>query len=209
MSVFSRQLRQRCPARVVARESAELDIKLTIDPAIGKDGFRIANADSGITVAGQNERGVLYGLGKLLRTSRHSEAGFEPGSWRGESVPEKPVRGIYFATHFHNYYHVAPVEEIQRYVEDLALWGFNELLIWYDMHHFDGFDDPEAVAFRARLRAMLLAARRIGLEVSLLVIGNDAYGNSSADIRATPGGGRGGYYPCAVCLSKPEGWRIF
>ncbi len=208
VSVFSRQLRQRCPAKVVTREPAELNVTTMIDPAIGKEGFRISDhADGGIAVAGQNELGVLYGLGKLLRTSRYSAAGFEPGGWRGESVPEKPIRGIYFATHFHNFYHLAPVEEIRNYVEDLALWGFNELLVWYDMHHFNGFDDPEAAAFRARLRAALLAARRMGMEVSLLVIGNEAYGNSPAEIRATPGGGRGGYYPCAVCPSKPEGMR--
>ncbi len=101
-------------------------------------------------MAGQNELGVLYGLGKLLRTSRYSEDGFTAGSWRGESVPEKRVRGIYFATHFHNFYHDAPVEKIQSYVEDLALWGLNELLVWYDMHHFNGADDPGAVAFRAQ-----------------------------------------------------------
>ncbi len=207
-AVFARQVAQRCGATVVTEGAAPLTVALAIDPAIGTEGFRISDRDAGtIEVAGQSELGVLYGLGKLLRISRYSQTGFTPGGWRGESVPEKPRRGIYFATHFHNFYHVAPVEEIRHYVEELALWGYNELLVWYDMHHFNGFDDPEAVAFRARLRAALLAARRMGMEVSLLVIGNEAYGNSPAEIRATPGGGRGGYYPCAVCPSKPEGMR--
>jgi hypothetical protein len=184
-----------------------LTVALTLDPAIGSEGFRISGRGGGIEVAGQNELGVLYGLGKLLRTSRYSQEGFTPGSWRGQSVPQKPIRGIYFATHFHNYYHDAPVEEIERYVEDLALWGLNELVMWYDMHHFDGADDPKAVAFRARLHAIGLAAKRIGMDVSLVVVGNEAYGNSPAELRAAPGGGRGGYYPCAVCPSKPEGMR--
>jgi len=49
------------------------------------------------------------------------------------------------------------------------------------------------------------AAKRIGMDVSLLVIGNEAYANSPAALRAKPGGGRGGYYPCAICPSKPAG----
>ncbi|MFT5125571.1 MAG: hypothetical protein ACI9TH_000580 [Kiritimatiellia bacterium] len=207
VQVFTRQVQSRCGAKVVMRGEAALTVALSIDPAIGKDGFRIRDrTGGGIDVVGQNERGVLYGLGKLLRTSRYSEDGFAAGKWRGESVPDKPVRGIYFATHFHNFYHVAPVEKIERYVEDLGLWGYNELLVWYDMHHFGEADDPEAVAFRARLRAILLAAKRVGMDVSILVIGNEGYSSSPAEIRATKGG-RGATYECSVCPSKPEGMR--
>ena len=208
VSVFARQVQQRCGAEVIIQGNAPLTVSIKIDSSIGKEGFRITEHHSGgIEVAGHNELGVLYGLGKLLRTSRYSEGGFVPGSWRGESIPEKPVRGIYFATHFHNFYHDAPVEKIQRYVEDLALWGLNALHVWYDMHHFNGFDDPEAVAFRARLRAILLAAKRIGMDVSLLTVGNEAYGNSPEEIRAAPGGGRGAIFASDVCPSKPEGMQ--
>ena len=65
------------------------------------------------------------------------------GTTRADSRPAhgaarpaaEAVRGIYFATHFHNFYHDAPLEEVQRYVEDLGLWGFNVLAVWYDMRH--------------------------------------------------------------------------
>ncbi|MCP4211914.1 MAG: hypothetical protein GY764_10615 [Halieaceae bacterium] len=206
VSVFARQVEERCSAKVTTQGDAPLTVTLAVDPKIGKEGFRISDRDDGgIEVVGQNERGVIYGLGKLLRTSRYSKDGFAAGKWRGESVPKKPIRGIYFATHFHNYYHDAPVEEIERYVEELALWGFNELLVWYDMHHFNGADDPAAVTFQARLRAILLAAKRVGMDVSLVLPANEAYGNSPAELRRTPGAGRGGDYPCAVCPSKPAG----
>jgi len=126
VSVFARQVEKRCPARVTTQGKAPLTVALTVDPAIGKEGFRLRDrAGGGIEVVGQNELGVLYELGKLLRTSRYSKNGFAPGSWRGESTPQKPIRGIYFATHFHNYYHDAPIEEIQHYVEELALWGYS------------------------------------------------------------------------------------
>ena len=41
------------------------------------------------------------------------------------------MRGIYLATHFNNYYEAAALEELERYVEDLSLWGFNLLALSY------------------------------------------------------------------------------
>ena len=203
VSVFARQVEKRCSARVTTHGEAPLTVALTIDPAIGREGFQIRDrAGGGIEVVVQNELGVLYGLGKLLRTSRYSREGFAPGAWRGESVPQKPIRGIYFATHFHNYYHDSPVENVERYVEELALWGFNTLLIWYDMHHFDGFDDPKAVAFRERIYTICNAAKHIGLDIGLIVIANEAYNNSPADLRVGADVHRGGWYDCAVCPAK-------
>jgi hypothetical protein len=208
VNVFVRQVQEHCEAKVITTDDSPHAIELALAPGIGAEGFRIeVRPGGGVRIVGNDERGLLYGTGKFLRTSRYDQGGFTPGTGRGTSVPQKPVRGIYFATHFHNYYHEAPVEEIGRYVEDLALWGFNELVIWYDAHHFNGVEDPKAVEFRKRLHAILAAAKRIGMDVSLLVIGNEAYGNSPAELRATPGAGRGGYYPCAVCPSKPEGMK--
>ena len=206
--VFTRQVAGRCDAKVVTEGDAPLVVEFAIDDAIGPEGFRIEDRPGGgVRVVGNGDRGLVAGIGKFLRTSRYDRGGFTPGAWRGTSVPQKLIRGIYFATHFHNFYHDAPPEKVAAYVDDLALWGFNELSVWYDMHHFEGFDDPEAVAFRDRLREILLTAKRIGMDVSLAVVGNAAYGNSPATLRATPGASRGGYYPCAVCPSKPEGMR--
>jgi hypothetical protein len=206
--VLERQINQRCDTRVSQTDEAALTVELVLDPGIGAEGFRIEDRRAGgVRIVGNDERGLVAGVGKFLRTSRYDKGGFTAGTWRGTSVPTRQARGIYFATHFHNYYHEAPVEEIGRYVEDLALWGLNELVIWYDAHHFNGFDDPKAAEFRKRLHTIMSAAKRIGMDVSLLVIGNEAYGNSPATIRAAPGGGRGGYYPCAVCPSNPEGMK--
>ena len=206
--VVARQIQQRCEAKVVRDGKAPLTMELAVAPGIGLEGYRIEDRPGGgVRIVGNDERGVLYGAGKFLRRSRYDQGGFTLGAWRGTSVPTRQARGIYFATHFHNFYHEAPVPEIEKYVEDLALWGLNELVVWYDAHHFNGVDDPEAVKFRTRLHAIMEAAKRIGMDVSILVIGNEAYANSPTSLRATPGGGRGGYYPCAVCPSKPEGMK--
>ncbi len=204
--VFARQVAQRCSANVITSGAAPLVVDLALTPGIGTEAFRIDDRPGGgVRISGNDDRALLYGVGKFLRTSRYDLGGFSAGSWRGASAPQKPVRGIYFATHFHNYYHEAPVEEIQRYVEDLGLWGYNALLVWYDMHHFDGFDDPAAVAFRARLHAICEAARRVGLDVGFGVIANEAHGDSPVTLRADPSGKRGGWYDCVVCPSQPGG----
>ena len=127
--VLARQVAQRCDARVVTDGEAPLQVELAIAPGIGTEGFRIEDRPGGgVKILGNDARGLLYGVGKLLRTSRYDRGGFNAGAWRGTSIPEKPVRGIYFATHFHNFYHDAPVDEVQRYVEDVGLWGLNTLI---------------------------------------------------------------------------------
>ena len=204
--VFQRQVQQRCQAKIVTSGDSPLKVELAIEAGIGAEGFAIADGlVGGVRIVGNDERGLLYGVGKFLRTSRYEKDGFVPGLWRGTSVPQGPVRGIYLATHFHNFYHDAPVEEVQRYVEDLGLWGYNAIVVWYDMHHFDGVDDPKAVAFRDHLHAILAAARRVGVDVGFTVIANEAYNGSPVMLRADPSAQRGGWYDCAVCPNKPGG----
>ena len=124
--VFMRQVAQRCGAKTITSGDAPVRVELAIQPGIGTEGFRIADAaDGSIRIVGNDELGLLYGVGKLLCTSRYDQGGWTPGSWRGTSVPVCPIRGMYFATHFNNFYEAAPAEEVERYVEDLGLWGLN------------------------------------------------------------------------------------
>jgi len=205
--VFARQIQQRCEAKVVMGGKAPLTVEFAVVKGIGAEGYRIEDRrGGGVRIVGNDERGLLYGVGKFLRTSRYDQGGFTAGDWRGISVPQKPIRGIYFATHFNNFYHDAPVEEVQRYVEDLALWGFNVIAVWYDMRYAgNGYDDPAAVTFRARLHAIGESAKRLGLDVALIMMANESYQNSPAALRADTHGMRGAVYPWNICPSKPEG----
>lgn len=205
-ALFARQIQQRCSAKVAADCDAALTVELTIERGIGAEGFTIADGEDGtIRIMGNDERGVLYGVGKFLRTSRYGRGGFTAGTWRGTSAPEKPVRGIYLATHFHNFYQVAPITEVRQYVEDVALWGYNVLLVWYPMHIFSGFNDPAAVEYRKRLRAILQAAHAIGLDVAWGALGNEGYRDSPAAIRAVKCAGKGAQFACDICPSQPGG----
>ena len=205
-SVFTRRVEERCDAKVSLSGKAEMKVELLIEAGIGAEGYRITDGKKGsIRIIGNDQRGVLYGVGKFLRTSTYTKDGFTAGKWRGTSVPEKPVRGIYFATHFYNYYQTAPVEEVERYIEDIALWGVNSLMVWYDMHHFKGASDPEAVKLRYRLQRIMLTAKKLDVGVGFIVIGNEGFANSPEELRAVPGGSRGGEYPGVICPNKPGG----
>jgi hypothetical protein len=199
--VLARQVERRCDARVVAQGEAPLAVELAIEPGIGAEGYKIADGTTGtVRIIGNDDRGLLYGVGKFLHTSTYGSQGFTLGSWRGVSVPKMPVRGIYLATHFQNYYQVAPIEEVARYVEDLSLWGVNSFLVWFGMEEFNGIDDPKAQAMLVRLRALLKTAKDLGLNASLGCVANDGYKNSPQDLRAT-------MVPCnlgvELCPSKP------
>jgi hypothetical protein len=194
------QLLQRTGARPVGGAA---DIILDIQAGIGEEGYRIAGDAGGpVCITGNDERGLLYGIGKFLRSP----------SWRGTSVPQRPVRGMYFATHFHNWYHVAPLQDVVRYVEELALWGCNALVVWFDMHHYRGLQDPDAQKMVERLHAILAAAQRVGIRPGLLVLANEAYSTTPMELRATNAKDQngyfaspGGFYGSEICPNAPGG----
>ena len=194
VSLLSRHLTERGGVRITDADEAELTIQLAYDEAIGAEGYSIDDTPHGaIRISGHDPRGLLYGIGKFLHTSEYDEGAFAPTRWRGTSRPTRAFRGIYFASHFYNFYHQAPLEEIARYLEDLALWGYNGVTVWFDMHHYQGMDDPAAQDMLVRLRGILTVAREIGLWGGLMVLGNEAYAGSPPAMRADWRTGQHGY----------------
>lgn len=183
--VFARQVQSRCNATVITEGTAPLTVELVIESGISNEGYQITDDSSTIRIRGNDNRGLLYGVGKFLHTSIYTSAGFNAGAWRGVSVPKMPYRGMYFATHFQNYYQVAPIEEVRQYVEDVSLWGTNNFLVWFGMEEFNGINDPKAQAMLDRLRALLKTAKDLGLDVGIGGVGNDGYRNSPSELRAT------------------------
>jgi hypothetical protein len=189
---------------------ASCSVELGLQKGIGREAFRIEDMAGGVRILGSDDRGLLYGVGKFLRSSTYQQGSLTLGKWRGTSVPEKPFRGIYFATHFFNFYHQAPIEEVQRYVEDLGLWGYNTVMVWFDMHHFDGIEDPAAQAMLERLNAIFRTAKNVGLDTCIGMPANEAYRNSPVAMRADWTAGHDGYtreleahYHLELCPNKP------
>lgn len=166
-SILVSRIQERSNARFV-NNAAELQIILKIKQGIGSEGFSITDTPSGaVEIIGNEERGLLYGVGKFLRTSSYDN-GFVVSAWRGTSVPQCPVRGIYFAVHFNNFYEAAPAGKVERYLEDLALWGMNSIVFHFPPQQFNGFDDPAAKKNIEKIHDLMLTAKRLGIKVGLI-----------------------------------------
>ncbi len=161
-AILKDRIQQRCSARVI-EVGSEARVILTVDSGLPGEAFRIEQAGAAVRVAGGSPRGLLYGVGKFLRTSRY-DGSFQPSPWRGVSKPHGSLRGMYFATHFHNWYHQASPAEVTRYMEDLALWGVNAFKVILPMINLQGWDDPQAEPAMAMVRQYAKTARSLGIQ---------------------------------------------
>ena len=207
--VFARQVSQRCDAKMTSTGSAPQRVILAIEPSLGSEGFKIIDdSKDGVRIIGNDERGLLYGVGKFLHSSRYDQGGFTPGDWRGTSVPQGSFRAIYAATHFMNFYEAAPAQEVQSYVEDLGLWGANVVIVHFPTWNFEGFDDPAARRNLEQLHCILQAAKAIGLQVGLVQTPTAGFTTAPKEIRAIPVPddlGRRGHFGVNCCPSNPAG----
>jgi hypothetical protein len=209
VATFAARVEQRCGAKVVTSGKAPLTIRLRLRPGIGAEGYTITGTGQGaITISSSDEHGLLYGLGRLLHTSRYSAAGFSPGEWRSESVPASPVRAMYLACHFNNFYEAAPIEELEAYVEDLSLWGVNTIGLNFPQWQYDSFDDPAARRNLDRIRLVMKRAKRAGLRIGLLAAENQGFRSAPKEVQSEPypdDWHRRGTLGTNVCPSKPAG----
>lgn len=195
---------RRWPVPEFVSDPGSADLELALAAGIAPEGFRIeGGADERIRIVAGDERGLFYGMGKFLRRSGMEHGEFKPCPWRGLSDPRLSMRGMYFATHFHNFYQEAPVEEVELYIEDLALLGLNALTVWFDMHHFTGIDDPRAAAMLARLTVLLKKARAVGMKAGIGMLANEGYSTTPADLRAVKTGRA--HYGVEVCVATSKG----
>jgi hypothetical protein len=207
--VFSRQVSQRCGARISSAGNAPLRVIMAIEPSLGSEGFKITDdRKGGVRIIGNDERGLLYGVGKFLHRSRYVQGGFTPGNWRGTALPQGTFRGIYAATHFMNFYEAAPAQEVQSYVEDLGLWGASVVIVSFPTWTFQGFDDSAARRNLGQLRRIFQAAKAIGLQVGLVQCPNQGFAAAPREIRAIPVPDdfrRRGHFGVNCCPSNPAG----
>lgn len=205
--ILKDRMQSRCPVEVVESQTGA-QIILALDESLPTEAFSIKSTETGVRIAGGSPLGVLYGIGKFLRTSQFAGQ-FILSRWRGTSVPHCPLRGMYFASHFHNWYQVAPETEITRYVEDLALWGVNTIMVCFPFINLSGWDDAEAPAAVEMVCKYARIIKDLGLRYCIGV-NNTLFRDAPKHLRAVrlpdPTGRRGNSgYP--ICPSDWEGHR--
>jgi hypothetical protein len=209
--VFARQVSQRCAATVAGTGPAPLRVTLALEAGRTPESFEIAaDGKRDVHITASDERGLLYGVGKFLRGSRYDQGGFTPSAWRGSSAPQAPFRGIDAATHFMNFYEAAPLPEVQRYIEDLGLWGANVVFVGFPFWTFKGFDDPAGRRTLEQMRGILKAGKAAGLQVGLQQCPTAGFSTAPKEIRVVPVPddlGRRGHFGDNCCPSNPAGHK--
>ena len=206
-NIFRRIIQERSNVTFLPKRDDSLIIKLSIVGKLKPESFKITYCpESGVEIIGGDGNGLLYGIGKFLHSSTFTDHEIIPSVWVGISEPDKKIRGMYFATHFHNFYHDAPIKVVSNYIEELALWGINSLSVWFDMHHFESIDDPEAEVMLDRLSQLLRIGKQLGMETGIMCLANEGYRNTPEKIKATATGKS--HYGVEICPSTSAAVRL-
>ncbi len=204
-AILKDRIQQRTLTRLV-EDGNQSDVILTVGADLPFEAFRIDSVGAAVRISGGSARGLLYGVGKFLRTSGYSGT-FQPSPWRGTSAPQGSLRGMYFASHFHNWYHEASEEEITRYVEDIALWGVNTICVCFPFIDLQDWDDPQAETAAALMCKYARITKDLGLWFGTMA-GNTLFKNIPPHLRAVPlpdPTHRRGNSGHPVCPSNAEG----
>ena len=179
------------------RLKGKCDITILIDDSLDELEGKI---EDGVISAGSYSE-LLNTLGRFIRNPK-----IENGTFKSK----KEICAMYFASHNHNYYECAPLEEIYRHIDDIALWGTNLIRVWFDMYYFDSMEDGKEYA--ERLKKILRYAKSIGLKIMMTTISNEAFRTSPEHLRADWTPGHDGYvnvlqghYHVEICPNAPGG----
>ena len=155
----------------------ELNVDCTIGPA---ESYQIYFDKSVVwKITGSDEAGLYYGIGKFLHSAIWTERGFIAKETEGVVTPACSFRATYYSVHFYNWYHKAPIAELEDYLETMLLWGYNTIVCILPIVNFDDFEDPVYFELLEKTRGIYLAAKRLGLKVGTMV-------NPNQGLKTTP-----------------------
>ena len=123
--------------------------------------------------------------------------------WSAAGKPSSPgsFRGMYFATHFGNFFANAPPSEVSDYVEDMALWGANTLVV---------ISEPARAANLSVLLPLLDRNAQIGAAASALglkvgwIFNNEGFQSHPKNITYTRPAHEGGDFAPGQFLVCPH-----
>lgn len=186
---------------------------------LGPDGYSITldSQSAELHVIGQSDSGVVAGVGRLMREIRYHPGKIEIPALDIAQTPQMPNRGMYLWAR--KYYFNQP-DKLERYIEELALWGCNGICFWFEMGMFESFEDTTGKKSELDTRyakqykldestaehwvelyqRFYKTARRLGMKTGLLMVANDAYMSSPKYLRIEPIIGCPDWY---LCPSKP------
>jgi hypothetical protein len=111
-------------ANAPAAGAATIEIARATGPA---EGYSIRTTASAVTISGNDARGVLFGVGRLLRELRIARGSIQlPDGFAESSTPRYPLRGHQLGYRpKSNTYDAWSVPVFEQYIRDLAVFGSN------------------------------------------------------------------------------------
>ncbi|MCG3146615.1 MAG: hypothetical protein PCFJNLEI_00048 [Verrucomicrobiae bacterium] len=200
--------------RVKLGATGDWELSISLEPGMPRQAYAFATAGKTVTLRGADGHGVLYGVGQLLRTLVFEPTRVAMPKLNVTRTPAVYDRGVYFATHFNNFYEAAPIEHVESYIEEMALWGFDGWMFWFDMNWFPhGFwCDPRSRGSKmiARLNRMIETARACGMKVATGAVGNEGFHyQPPVELLADPRARHGAFYQYSqICPAKPAGLAL-
>lgn len=179
-------LKQRLIKRDMNIETDGYIINLIIDKTLKTDEFIIADYKDGIEISSGALLGLIHGVGFFLRDSDFSSNNVIISKWRGNQTPKCTIRGVYFAAHFHNYFHVSSVDEMREYIEDLALWGFNYIKLTFAMLDIKSETDPLRAIDLERINKIFIEVHKLGMKTAIGSNLTSGYGDFPREYSITP-----------------------
>jgi len=208
--VFTRIILEHSPNIIISTNTkADIIIEWKISKGIGAEGYTISDGDGGsLVITGNDELGLIYGVGKFLHTSRYVKDRVIISKWRGKNVPsgQTRIRGLYFATHFGHVLDKGNPKWLKEYIEELILWGMNHFIVWYHPT-FSSYDSPEAIDKLNYLAGLLKAAESLGVKTGIVVCVNNVPANSLPPEKQAKRV-RDDYARRQGCPSIPDVWDI-
>ena len=195
--------------RIAARSpSGSHRIDYKIDSRLEKEEFTIESRNAKTTITAGSFPGILFGSGNFLRSIEYRADGFIVPERSLRDKPDSPFREVYFARHFHNWYHLAEEQEMSRYIEDLALQGFNAFCT-LDLPVINLTNNPESGDWKELekgFRVFCRCVNRLGLQIDSLGVTNQGWRDTPHGLYAVPNvDPRQGNNGVNVCPARPEG----
>ncbi|MBQ7485202.1 MAG: hypothetical protein IJT78_01095 [Oscillospiraceae bacterium] len=165
-------LLRRCVAQRIGQtdSGAQMRLSLRVDGQLGAaESYAVTCADGAWTITGADPLGLCYGIGKFLHTAQWNDRDFTPHPPAGIITPAHSFRAVYASIHFHNWYHQASAEELQAYLEELLLWGYNTVVTIIPVVCLHSFEEPMFYELIDKSRSLCRLAREFGMQVGLIV----------------------------------------
>ncbi len=204
-AIVEKIVKRRVSERVA---SGELNLAYSIDASFEPEEYSLETSGTNATIRAGSFPGLIFASGKLLRSLEYRVDSLAVPELSIREKPNASFRCCYFARHFHNWYHMASDEELERYVEDLALWGFNAIAT-ISVPVVNLNLDPDSEDWRQAVdgvKTIRAASKRLGLSFTGLDCINQACLDMPEELKGTPNvDPKRGNNGINACPSKPGG----